>query len=660
MSRTLIQRHLTDFEDLTHSSIAIEVGDAAWRDGLTLHFWFWAAAAERRQVIVREESDAWTIAIEGSSLIFESPALDGERLALLIHGEGWHLAALTRDLSGVVHFSLDGVHRTAAQRLSAEAAARLGRLIVGGHTDPAGGHWDHSFGRGGSGLIDDFRAVTPALSEAEIAALLPQPGDPPNFQMDIDPPAGDAPLEVRLTAAQRGGNHAIAFILWDFGDGAHGSGEQTMHRYDYAGEYTVRLTVINTAHRQSSAEARLILGGRADPLHFAPVFINGTEGYACYRIPSIVRALNGDLLAFAEARLESCSDSTGTIRIVSKRSPDDGATWSPLQVVAAVKGFVAMNAAPVVDDVRGTGRVVLVFRAASHSEWDIARGVGVSRAMCVISGDHGATWSAPRDITAQVHKPYNPTCAADTSAAALPENRAEDWRIQIPSQGHALQLRRRGATRGRLFFAGSLTRGDRSIFQSENYAFWSDDLGETWQIGGIIPRLGLNEAIAAELEDGGVIFNTRAYTPEGHKEGRRAITRADFDATGAIQFGETILDATLIDPAVQATLLRCTWSDQTAYGGRSRLLFANPAHPTARVRMTVRLSYDEGRTWAHSRVIDRGPSSYSDLVMICAGQIGLLYERGNTGGIYFARFSLDWLTGGADTLGGQTESDGTQ
>jgi sialidase-1 len=399
----------------------------------------------------------------------------------------------------------------------------------------------------------------------------------------------------------------------------------------------------------ASTEQQLRLGGRTNPLHFVPVFVNGSESYTCYRIPSIVRALNGDLLAFAEARLESCSDSTGTIHLVCKRSLDNGETWSPLQVIAALEGFVAMNASPVVDQVFGTGRIVVVFRAASHSEWDIARGIGISRAMYLTSDDHGRTWRPPRDITAFVHKPYNPAYADVCPACTLPENQTKDWRIQIPSQGHAIQLRRLAATRGRLFFAGSLTRGNRSIFESENYAFWSDDSGETWQMGEIIPRVGLNEAIAVEMEDGSVIFNTRAYT-NGKPDGRRAVTIAHFDADGKIRYEATRRDETLVDPAVQATLLRYTWSDEVEYGGKSRLLFANPAHEHARVNLTVRLSYDEGRHWVYSRVIDKGPSAYSDLVTTRDLQIGLLYERGNTGGITFVRFSLDWLTNGEDRI----------
>ena len=39
-----------------------------------------------------------------------------------------------------------------------------------------------------------------------------------------------------------------------------------------------------------------------------PLFINGQDGYACYRIPAIIRTPNGDLLAFAEGRVNGCSD----------------------------------------------------------------------------------------------------------------------------------------------------------------------------------------------------------------------------------------------------------------------------------------------------------------------------------------------------------------
>jgi sialidase-1 len=58
----------------------------------------------------------------------------------------------------------------------------------------------------------------------------------------------------------------------------------------------------------------------------------------------------------------------------------------------------------------------------------------------------------------------------------------------------------------------------------------------------------------------------------------------------------------------------------------------------------VRASFDDGATWPVAKTIDPGPSAYSDLVVQADGQIGVLYERGNDGGIWYGAFQLDWLT----------------
>jgi sialidase-1 len=75
--------------------------------------------------------------------------------------------------------------------------------------------------------------------------------------------------------------------------------------------------------------------------------------------------------------------------------------------------------------------------------------------------------------------------------------------------------------------------------------------------------------------------------------------------------------------------------------------------------MTVRLSYDDCRTWPISRVLHRGPAAYSDLCVGLDGTICCFYERGGgrrdgqgDGGPYerltLARFNLEWLTRGID------------
>lgn len=63
--------------------------------------------------------------------------------------------------------------------------------------------------------------------------------------------------------------------------------------------------------------------------------------------------------------------------------------------------------------------------------------------------------------------------------------------------------------------------------------------------------------------------------------------------------------------------------------------------------MSVKLSYDEGKTWPMEKLIHPGPSSYSSLVRLPDGDVGLVYEGGQQHRrewIRFARISLEWLT----------------
>ena len=98
----------------------------------------------------------------------------------------------------------------------------------------------------------------------------------------------------------------------------------------------------------------------------------------------------------------------------------------------------------------------------------------------------------------------------------------------------------------------------------------------------------------------------------------------------------------------QASIRRYSWPDE---GGKSRVLFSNPASEKVRQKMTVRLSYDEGKTWPVSKLLHGGPSAYSCLAVASDGTILCLYERGAKSAyekITLARFRLSWLTDGQD------------
>lgn len=147
------------------------------------------------------------------------------------------------------------------------------------------------------------------------------------------------------------------------------------------------------------------------------------------------------------------------------------------------------------------------------------------------------------------------------------------------------------------------------------------------------------------------MINMRNYWGRtgGHSEwgNMRAIA---FSEDGGETWSKVKFDAALIEPICQASFIRYT----DAYRrDRSRLLFSNPASREHRIAMTVRLSYDEGKTWAVSKMIYPGPSAYSCLAVLPDMSIGCLYERGEEHPyekITFARFKLEWLTDGKDSV----------
>jgi sialidase-1 len=169
---------------------------------------------------------------------------------------------------------------------------------------------------------------------------------------------------------------------------------------------------------------------------------------------------------------------------------------------------------------------------------------------------------------------------------------------------------------------------------------YSDDHGKTWKLGGSLPAQ-TDEATAVELEDGAVMINMRNYF-------MRSARAVALSHDGGLTWSKIKFSRDLIDPTCEGSIIRFTSS-----GARdvSRLLFSNPAS-RAREKMTVKISYDEGKSWPVSKLINAGFSGYSDLAVLPDMTVILLYERGVTAyyeRITFARFDLDWLTEGKDT-----------
>jgi sialidase-1 len=189
---------------------------------------------------------------------------------------------------------------------------------------------------------------------------------------------------------------------------------------------------------------------------------------------------------------------------------------------------------------------------------------------------------------------------------------------------------------------------------------YSDDHGASWHCGEIVARttdtlLYPSETAAVELSDGRVLFNMRTES-DPH---RRLIS---ISPDGAAGWSEPAFDDALLEPQCMASMIRYSWPGE---GGRSRILFANPdnlectmpgvwSRAYDRKRLTVKMSYDECRTWPVSKVLEEGGSAYSDLAVTADGAILCFYECGyvermsDTLYLAVARFNLAWLTDGRD------------
>ncbi len=338
------------------------------------------------------------------------------------------------------------------------------------------------------------------------------------------------------------------------------------------------------------------------------VFASGKDGYHTYRIPAVLVSQAGTVLAICEGRRNSRSDH-GDIDLLLKRSTDGGQTWSAQQMIYGEPGEITIgNPCPVVD--KDTGAIWMAF---TRDNDDV---------LVTHSEDDGTSWAKPVVITAAVKPP--------------------DWVWYATGPVNGIQIRS-GPHRGRLVLPCDHRVKARDEWNTggHSHAIYSDDHGRTWRLGKATGR-SMNECTVAELSGGSLMLNMRSY------RGRhlRAVAVSE---DGGETWSTPVDDPVLVEPVCQASLLRYT---AEAEGGGNRMLFSNPASER-REKMTVRLSYDEGKTWPVAKLLHAGPSAYSCLTALPDGCAGCLYEGGEADSyetIRFARFNLEWLTDGADCL----------
>lgn len=373
------------------------------------------------------------------------------------------------------------------------------------------------------------------------------------------------------------------------------------------------------------------------------LFIVGEDpAYSLYHIPGIVVTAKGTVLSWCEARKRAAGVSDwDDIRILLRRSSDDGKTWSTAKSIADVPGPKEKNPLALkmknVDpnDVTYNNPVLIAGKdGAVHMLFCLE----YMRVFYQRSDDDGITFSSPTEVTAAFDgfkKDY-------------------DWKVLATGPNHSIQLKN-----GRLVVPVWLSTGTggNAHRPSVTATIYSDDQGKTWKGGEIaVPCtdewINPNETVAIELNDGRVMLNVRSES----KAHRRLVTTS---ADGATQWSKPRFDDALLEPICMGGIVRYN------HEGKSLILFSNPhnlekakgraelGNNRDRKNVSVKISHDEGQTWSIHKLLEDGPSMYSDIAVTHNGTILCFYGRSgeNKGSAAFAggrltlaRFNLEWIT----------------
>ena len=319
--------------------------------------------------------------------------------------------------------------------------------------------------------------------------------------------------------------------------------------------------------------------------------------YTHYRIPGIVVTQNDTVLAYWEARRTNDTDE-GDTDIMILRSANSGENFESVLTIESSAETCLTNPMMIVGN-DGTIHLLYAENTGKNGVWY----------RYSTKEQDGTVWSDPIDISACLKR--------DTLG----------WSMVNFGPGHGICLQN-GKNAGRLLLPmWCYFNGKYHV-----YTVYSDDSGTTWQMGEYIEGL-YDETMIAELSDGGVLLNARQY---GHSydtqgENYKPATQADayrhlsFSSTGIDSWSDVRKDTQLPDPACQGSMLSTTINKKHA------ILFTNCNNQSGRSNLTVRCSFDDGKTWVNKTILVDKVGGYSDIAVDREGTAYVLHEAMTNG-----------------------------
>ena len=329
--------------------------------------------------------------------------------------------------------------------------------------------------------------------------------------------------------------------------------------------------------------------------------VRGVGGYRQYRIPAMAVTPSGKVIAIYDARADF-DDLPGPVDLVIRTSDDNGDTWSAQRIFHKHEGISGYGDASIIVDPSfgNKGRVIVLYQwTQTAGFFESIVGTDLDNPLIAhigrsISDDDGITWRHDV-ITHQLKDEQTPGIFATSGMGG---------RISV------------GNYAGRLLQTFVLRRKSGLL----SAIGFSDDHGESWQLGALIP--GGNETAIVGLQDGSILFHSRA-TPF-------RIAGRSFD--GGATLSELAPDTALPDPSDNGSLLVLNNGD---------VLCSHNHDTNLRTNTVIKRSTDNGHTWNSALSVEKGSSAYSTTCELIDGSIGVLFERNAYQEIVFMKVSLE-------------------